>query len=55
MEPEKAAANGRTLDVLEQISALLDTRLERGALDALLQLVRAGCDPEASRSADSCL
>jgi len=47
MDVDKAAADGRTLDVLEQIAALLDCQLERGALDALLQLVRAGCNPEA--------
>lgn len=46
MDVDKAAADGRTLDVLEQIAALLDCQLERGALDALLQLVRAGCNPE---------
>lgn len=46
MDLDKAAADGRTLDILDQISALLDARLDRGALDALLQLVRAGCNPE---------
>lgn len=46
MDVQKAAADKRTLDILEQLSLLLDTGVERGALEALLQLVRAGCEPQ---------
>lgn len=46
MDVQKAAADKRTLDILEQLSVLLDTDVERGALEALLHLVRAGCEPQ---------
>lgn len=46
MDVQTALADKETLDILEQLSVLLDTGLERPALEALLNLVRAGCDPQ---------
>lgn len=47
MDIQQAAADKQTLDILEKLSVLLDAGVARGSLEALLHLVRAGCEPQA--------
>ena len=49
MDVETVKRQKETLDIVEGLSDILDTGLDRPTLDILVQLCQAGCNPEVSR------